>query len=204
MTLPPPVRRYTPEEYLRRERDAAQKHEFYHGEVFAMSGGSFEHSRTIANVIRELGNRLAGGPCGVQDSNLRVRVPRTTLYTYPDASVVCGPPQFDPLDTARQTIINPTVLVEVLSPSTETWDRGGKFDSYRQIDSLREYVLVAWDAPRVETYLRQPDGTWVFAAAVGPAATARLNSVGVELPLAEVYRGVDLPQVRDGRLGSDL
>jgi Uma2 family endonuclease len=194
MTLPQPVRRYTPEEYLRRERDAVQKHEFYQGEVFGMSGGSFEHSRTIANVIGELRNRLAGSPCGVQDSNLRVRVPRTTLYTYPDASVVCGPPQFDPLDTARQTITNPTVLVEVLSPSTETWDRGGKFDSYRQIESLREYVLVAWDAARVETFLRQPDGTWIFTAAVGLTAVAKLTSIDVDLPLAEVYRGVDLPE----------
>ena len=112
----------------------------------------------------------------------------------PDASVVCGPPQFDPLDTARQTITNPTVLLEVLSPSTEKWDRGGKFDSYRQIDSLREYVMVSWDEPRVETFLRKEDGTWVFAAAVGLTAVAQLNSIRVELPLSEVYRGVELPR----------
>jgi Uma2 family endonuclease len=86
------------------------------------------------------------------------------------------------------------VLVEVLSPSTETWDRGGKFDNYREIDSLREYVLVAWDAARVETFLRKGDGTWTFAAAVGLTAMARVNSIGVELPLSEVYRGVELPQ----------
>ena len=97
MTLPRPSNRCTPEEYLRGERDSVEKHEYYHGEVFAVAGGTFEHSRTTANVIGELGNRLTGTPCGVQDSNLRVRVPRTTLYTYPDASVVCGPPQFDPL-----------------------------------------------------------------------------------------------------------
>lgn len=194
MTLPQPVIRCTPEEYLRREHDAAEKHEYYHGEVFAMSGGTFEHSRITANVIRELGNRLVGTPCGVQESNLRVRVPRTTLYTYPDASVLCGDPQFDPLDTGRRTLTNPTLLVEVLSPSTESWDRGGKFDNYRLIDSLREYVLISWDAPRVETYQRQPDGKWVFAAALGLSAAALLNSIHVELPLAEVYRGVSLPE----------
>lgn len=192
MTAPQPVSRFTPEEYLRHERDALEKHEYYHGEVFAMAGGTFEHSRTIANLIGELGNRLAGGPCGVQDSNLRVRVPRTTLYTYPDASVVCDDPVFDPLDAGRQTLMNPTLLVEVLSPSTESWDRGGKFDNYRQIETLREYVLVSWEAARAETFLRQEGGTWIYSAALGLDAVAKLNSIGVELPLAQVYRGVDL------------
>ena len=194
MPHPQPATRLTPEEYLRRENDSSVKHEYYRGEVFAMAGGTFEHSRIIANVIRELGTRLKGTPCGVQDSNLRVRVARTTLYAYPDASVLCGEPAFDPLDSRRMTLTNPALLVEVLSPTTESWDRGGKFDNYRQIDSLREYVMVSWDAARVETYLRQPDGRWLFAAALGLAATARLESIGVELPLAEVYGGVTLPE----------
>jgi Uma2 family endonuclease len=193
MTQPQAIDRCTPEEYLRREQAATEKHEYYDGEVFAMAGGTFEHSRIIANVIGELRNRLNRTPCGVQDSNLRVKIPRNRTYAYPDASVVCGPPQFDPADSSRQSISNPTLLVEVLSPSTETWDRGGKFDRYREIESLREYVLVAWDAARVETFLRREDGTWTFAAAIGMEAAARLNSVGAELPLAEVYRGVELP-----------
>ena len=194
MTRLPVDRRRTPEEYLRRERDSTTRLEYYRGEVFDVSGGTFEHSRICANVIGELGNRLKGTSCGVQDSNLRIQVLPTTLYTYPDASVLCGEPQFDPLDAGRQTLTNPTLIVEVLSPSTESWDRGGKFDNYRLIDTLREYVLVRSDAARVETFLRQPDGRWLFGVAAGLDAAASLGSIGVELPLAEVYRGVVLPQ----------
>ena len=194
MTLPQAKTRLTPEEYLRRERESHVRHEYFHGEVFAMSGGTFEHSRICANVSGELRQRLKGTPCGVQDSNLRIRVPRTTLYTYPDASVLCGEPQFDPLDAARQTLLNPTLIVEVLSPSTEAWDRGGKFDNYRLIETLREYVLVRSDSARVETYLRQPGGRWLFSVAVGLGASAALQCVNVELPLEEVYRGVTLPE----------
>src|SRR5688500_8891652 len=135
MGLPQPIHRCTPEEYLRLERDASEKHEFYRGEVFAMSGGSHQHSLVIANVIGEVRNRLKGSTCRIYDSNLRIRIPRTTLYTYPDASVVCGPPLFDPLDTQRHTVLNPTLLIEVLSPSTEAWDRAGKFESYTKIST---------------------------------------------------------------------
>jgi Uma2 family endonuclease len=193
MTQPQAIGRCTPEEYLRRERDAVDKHEYYHGEVFAMSGGTLEHSRIIANTIRELGIRLRGTTCGVYDSNLRVRIPRTTLYTYPDVTVMCGPPEFDPLDSARHTVLNPTLLVELLSPSTEAWDRGGKFGSYQQVESLREYVLISAQLVLVETYLRQPDRTWIYAASTGRETTVRLQSLGIEVPLAELYDGVDVP-----------
>jgi Uma2 family endonuclease len=193
MGLPQPIDRCTPEEYLRREQDSLDKHEYYHGEVFAMAGGSPEHSRVIANVIRRLGNKLDGTPCGVFDRNLRVRIPRTILYTYPDVSVVCGPLQFDPLDVRRQTVLNPTLLVEVLSPGTEAWDRGGKFENYQRIDSLREYVLVASETARVETYLRQADGRWLYAAVAGLDAQARLESLGIDLSLADAYAGVTFP-----------
>jgi Uma2 family endonuclease len=193
MTLAQPSYRCTPEEYLARERDAADRHEYYHGEVFAMSGGTPDHSLIISNVNGELRARLKGKPCRVYDSNLRIRIPRTTLYTYPDVSVICGDRQFDPLDTRRETVTNPTLIVEVLSPSTEAWDRGGKFQNYRQIESLREYVMVASDKPLVETYLRQQEGTWVLNAIGGLEARARLVSLGVELDLAEVYSGVQFP-----------
>ena len=193
MTLAQPVFRCTPEEYLRRERDAAQKHEYYHGEVFAMAGGSPDHSLVIANFSREIGNRLKGGPCRVYDSNLRVRIPRTTLYTYPDVSVICGERQFDPLDGNKETVLNPTVLVEVLSPTTESWDRGGKFRNYQQIESLREYVLVSTDKMLVETFLRQPEGSWIYHPAAGREARVRLNALGIDLPLSEIYDGVDFP-----------
>jgi Uma2 family endonuclease len=193
VTQPQPIHRYTPEEYLCRERDATERHEYYHGEVFAMAGGSPDHSLICSNVNREIGNRLKGTPCRAYESNLRVRVPRTTLYTYPDVSVICGERQFDLLDTNRETVLNPALIVEVLSPSTESWDRGGKFQNYRQIESLREYVLVSTDKPLVETFLRQPDGTWNYTPTAGRDARAALRSLGIELPAAEIYDGVDLP-----------
>src|SRR5438046_609226 len=161
--------RYTPEEYLRREYDAQEKHQYYHGEIWAMAGGTAQHSLIIANVNGELHGRLKGGRCRVYDSNLRVRIPRTTLYTYPDVSVVCEEIQFDPLDRNKTTMLNPTLLVEVLSPSTEAWDRGGKLQSYIQIESLREYVLVSSQAASVETFFRQPDGTWAYRPTTAPA-----------------------------------
>lgn len=191
MGHPQRVSQITPEEYLARELDASEKHEYYQGEIFAMAGGSAKHSRIIANTIRAVGNKLVGTPCSVFDSNLRIRVPRSTLYTYPDVSVICGPVQFDPLDRREETVINPSVLIEVLSPSTEAWDRGGKFESYRQIDTLRQYVLIATEAPRVETFLRQADGSWIYTAIAGIELTARLAALGVDLPLADVFAGVD-------------
>src|SRR3954452_15890318 len=130
MTLAQPTPHFTAEQYLRRERDAVTKNEYYRGEIFAMSGGSLEHSLLTANAIRQLGNRLEGSPCRVFDSNLRIRVPKTTLYTYPDVSVVCGQPEFDPLDTRRETVLNPTLLVEVLSPSTDAYGSGAKFRNF--------------------------------------------------------------------------
>lgn len=189
MTLAQPPVRCTPEEYLRRERDASERHEFYHGEVFAMSGGTPQHSLIISNVNREIGNVLKGKSCRVYDCNLRIRIPRTAHYSYPDVSVICGPMQFDALDSRKETATNPTLLVEVLSPSTEAWDRGGKFESYQLIESLQEYVLVASDAARIEVFTRQPDGRWLYAATRGVEAVARLQSIGVELSHAEVYAG---------------
>jgi Uma2 family endonuclease len=193
MGLPHPKQPFTPEEYLRLERDSAEKHEYYRGEIFAMAGGSPEHSLICANVIGELRNRLRGSACRPYDSNLRVRIPTTTLYTYPDVSVICGPTEFDPLDVRRESVLNPTLLIEVLSTSTEAYDRGAKFESYQQIASLREYLLVSQNFPRAETFLRQPDGTWLYSAAKGGEAVIRLASVQVELPLAEVYTGINFP-----------
>lgn len=199
MTLPHSVPHITSEEYLRRERDAPVKHEYYHGEVFAMAGGTPEHALIISNVTGELRNRLKGKPCRVYSSDLRVRIPRTTLYTYPDITVIYGVLQFDPLDAEKQTVVNPTVIVEVLSPSTESWDRGGKFQSYRQVDSLREYVLVSSNRPTVEAFVRQPDNTWNLSPADGRETVAAIKSLGIELPLSEVYDGVEFPLVSTDR-----
>lgn len=156
-----------------------------------MAGGTVDHSLIIANVIREIGNRLKGKPCHVFDSNLRVRIPRTVLYTYPDATVLCGARQLDPEDPSGETVVNPKVIVEVLSASTEGYDRGEKFDRYRQLDSLEEYVLVSQGTPRVETFWRQAEGTWLFTAVSGREGVARLRSLGIEVPLGEVYGGIE-------------
>jgi Uma2 family endonuclease len=185
--------RFTIEEYLRLEADAVEKHEYRDGEIVAMAGGSPQHSLVIANLIREVGNRLKGKPCRVYDSNLRVRVARTTLYTYPDLTVICGDPEFDPQDRNRTTVVNPRLVVEVLSPATEAEDRGEKFIRYLQIDSLQEYVLVSQLAPRVETYFRRGDGSWLFTPAAGLEALAKLRSLEIDLPLAEAYAGIEFP-----------
>ena len=183
--------RATPQEYLRYEYDAKFRHEWRDGQVVAMAGGSPDHSLITANLIGEMHRRLRGSSCRVYDSNLRVRDRRTTLYTYPDLTVICGEREFDPKDERRQTVLNPTVVVEVLSPSSEGDDRGEKFARYRDIDSLREYVLVTQTAPIVEVFLRQDDGSWVFRAYEGLDAVAKLASVNVELPLAEVFAGIE-------------
>lgn len=158
-----------------------------------MAGATIRHELVVANAIRAVGNRLVGKPCQVYGSNLRIRIPRTVLYTYPDASVICGRAEMDSDDSAGETVTNPRVIVEVLSGSTETYDRGEKFDRYRLLDSLQEYVLISQDLARIDTYFRQEGGTWLFAPAVDVSAVARLRSLEIDLPLAEVYAGVALP-----------
>jgi Uma2 family endonuclease len=150
MEPPAEKQRHSIAEYIRRERDALDKHEYRDGQILLMAGGTADHSLIVANAIREIGNRLKGKPCHVYDSNLRVRIPRTILYTYPDATILCGPRQLDPDDPSGETVTNARVIVEVLSPSTEAYDRGEKFDRYRQLDSLEEYVLISQATPRLE------------------------------------------------------
>ncbi|MDB5296703.1 MAG: Uma2 family endonuclease [Phycisphaerales bacterium] len=186
-------RRYTVAEYFQIDRDAVEKHEYRDGQIVAMAGGTPAHSLIIANVTGEVRARLKGTSCRSYDSNLRVKIPRDARYVYPDASVVCGPVEYDPADKTRQTATNPRVVVEVLSPSTEAYDRGDKFRRYLRIPTLQEYVLVSQVVPVVETYARQVDGSWVFRAYEGLDAVARLSSVDVELPLAEVFAGVEFP-----------
>jgi Uma2 family endonuclease len=184
--------RMTVDEYLVFELTADVKHEYRDGVIVDMAGTTYEHSVITLNASVQLHQRLQGKACRALDSNMRVRITRKSKYYYPDASVVCGEPDFDPgpKGTSRRTITNPRVIVEVLSDSTEAFDRGGKFTDYREIPSLREYVLIAQHAPQVEVYLRQDDGTWRFQPSAGLAAVARLDSLGIDLPLAEVYAGV--------------
>lgn len=189
-----PKHLYTPEEYLALERQAAYKSEYYAGEIFAMSGASREHNLIVANVTTILNTQLAAANCEVYASDMRVRTPDTRLYTYPDVVVVCGEPQFE--DEAVDTLVNPTLIVEVLSPSTEVQDRTRKFADYRKIASLREYLLVAQQERRVTQYVRQANDTWLFQEASRPEEILQLVSIACELRLESVYRKVRFPATR--------
>lgn len=181
------IRKYTVEEYYDLEEDEVYKSEFFDGEIFAMAGGSPEHSLIVASLLRELGNRLKGKSCTPYDGNLRVKIPATGLVTYPDASVFCKKLEFDPKDKRRQTAINPTVVFEVLSKSTESYDRGRKAENYRQLESLKAYILVSQTSPHIEIYERHGDGFWFLTEAKGLDAELPVKSLGLTLPLAEVY-----------------
>ncbi len=183
-----PLPRLTPAEYLERERNAPTKSEYFRGEVFAMSGRSLNHNRIAANVISALVTALADRPCDVFTSDQRVATP-TGLITYPDASILCGPAET--LDNREDTLTNPLVIFEVLSPSTERYDRGKKFEHYRSIPSLREYVLVAQEEASIECYTRANDEeTWVLREAHGLESSIPLAAIDGLLQLADVYRKI--------------
>jgi Uma2 family endonuclease len=177
--------RLTPEEYLGLERSAVSKSEVFNGEMFAMAGATEEHVLIVVNVAGELRAQLKGRPCRAYPADMRVKVSETGLYTYPDVVVVSGEPQFD--DDHRDTLLNPTVIIEVLSPSTEAFDRGEKFAHYQRLESLCEYVLIAQNRHRVEQYVRQQEGQWLFSEVRGPGETVHLPSIGCDLALSEVY-----------------
>ena len=178
----------TARDYLAIESRAEFRSEFFNGEMFAMSGASPRHHFIRENLSIEIGTRLKGGPCRSVSSDQRLLVVRTGLYTYPDLLIVCGPFELDPENS--HTITNPTAIVEVLSPSTEKYDRGAKFRNYQQISSLKEYVLVAQDEAVIDRYVRLSDGSWGLVSFVGLEATLAFTSVPVQIPLADVYAGI--------------
>src|SRR4051812_15921663 len=180
----------TPEQYLEIERKAEFKSEYYQGEMFAMSGASLAHNRLVRQLMREFGNELRNGRCEAVSNDLRVFVPATRLFTYPDVVIFCGEPRL--MDAQSDTLLNPTVIVEVLSPSTEAYDRGRKFEHYQSIESLREYVLVASDRIHVDLYTRQTDGGWLLTSASRLEDSISLKSAGCQLVLADVYEKIDL------------
>ncbi len=187
----------TAEQYLVQERQATFKSEFFGGEVFAMAGGSPNHSLIAANFAGEARELLKGRPCNVFNSELRVKVNASGLYTYPDASIVCGELQFD--DSQEDTVTNPIVLVEVLSESTEKYDRGAKSGNYRKIPSLMELVLISQYEPAVERFTRQENGGWLLIDSREMSDELRLESVGISIALSELYRGVNFrPRVSEG------
>lgn len=184
MPVTSPKTRYTAEEYVALERKAEYKSEFVNGMIIALAGMSRSHSLILVNLRREVSRQLLGRPCETFTSDMRVRVSPTGLYTYPDLVSVCGEALFD--DEHVDTLLNPTVIVEVLSPSTEAYDRGETFAHYRRLESLREYVLVSQDKVRIESYVRQ-GAQWLLSEASGLDETVRLESIGCALPLRDVY-----------------
>lgn len=178
----------SPEEYLEMERRAETKSEYLDGRVYPMSGASWPHNRIVANLVIAIGWQLKGDPCHVLPSDMRVRVSETGLYTYPDVSIVCGEPELE--DEHLDTLLNPTVLVEVLSESTERYDRGRKAEHYRRMPSLQEYLFVAQDEPRVERYRRRTEEEWVLTEARGVEESMELDAVPGVLELRDIYDGV--------------
>jgi len=180
----------TPDEYLARERVAETRSEYFDGEIFAMAGGTPQHSAISFNVTVALGPQLRGGPCRGFNGDLRIKVSETGLYNYPDLVILCGEARFD--DQKRDTLLNPTLIVEVLSPTTEAYVRGDKFSHYRWLESLQDYLLIAQDRRRVELFSRQPDGRWILSQVQDEKAEVALESIGCRLALADVYERVEL------------
>jgi len=179
----------TEEEYLAVERRAEFRSEFHGGEMFAMAGASRRHNRIVTNLVTALDNQLRQRPCNVYSNDMRVKVPNTGLFTYPDLVVTCGEEMF--ADDGQDTLLNPLVIIEVLSDSTEAYDRGKKFEHYQSIDSLSTYVLVAQDARRIEQYVRQEGGrTWIYAEAHEADAVVRIEAIACDLKLEDIYAKV--------------
>ncbi len=188
----PPIATVSPEEYLAAEREAEYKSEYYAGEIVAMTGASESHNLIVANTITSLNVQLRGRPCRVYPSDLRVQVAARNAYVYPDVEVVCREPQF--ADEQRDTLTNPTLLVEVLSPSTEGYDRGRKWEHYRRLSSLQEYLLIAQEKRRIEHYLRREGGYWLFSEAREEDAVVELPTIRCTLALRDVYDKVPLEE----------
>jgi Uma2 family endonuclease len=184
----PAVKYYTQEEYLAFERESPERHEYYQGEIFNMSGASYEHNVIEDNVRVSLGSFLKGKNCRSLGSNLRVHVQKNTLYTYPDILIVCGEPKF--LDNTFDTLLNPSVLFEILSPSTANYDKGTKFELYRDIESLKEYVLINSTKMHVEHYQRNTEQSWTLTEYKSLEDSFELKTISKPMILAEIYEGI--------------
>jgi Uma2 family endonuclease len=181
-----PLHRYTYAQYVAIERDSPTKHEFWNGEIYAMAGGTEEQSALAAQVLRVLGNGLGDRPCRVHTSDLRIYVEAAGLATFPDGSVICGPLQQHP-PSPEATALNPSVLVEVTSDSSEDYDTGGKLDCYRTIPSLHDYVIVSHRERRITVHARGGDGAWTTRVAISGGRVA-VGFLGIDLVVDEIYR----------------
>lgn len=184
-----PQRRYTPEEYFELERTSEERFEFWDGEVFCMSGASQAHDRILVNCIVQLSAKLGTRGCRVFSSDMRIKVPSASPYRYADLSALCGEARFEQIGGV-DALTNPALIVEVLSPSTEAYDRVDKFTHYKSIPDFREYLLVAQHRPHVTHLFKQDDGTWIHNEANDLDSTIKLSSIDCELSLSEVYQGI--------------
>jgi Uma2 family endonuclease len=196
-----PQPRMTPEEYLEFERASEFRHEYYDGVVYAMSGASWPHVLITGNIARALGNQLENKPCYVSTTDLKVRISPQGFYAYPDVVVICGEPKL--ADARRDVLLNPTLLLEVLSPSTEAYDRGFKFNQYQSIDSLQEYALVSQSESRVEVFRRHTDGNWLFTKFQGSDRACYFQSIDCELALPAIYSKIDFNQAKSALIPPD-
>lgn len=182
----------TEEEYLSFERSSKTKHEYYNGRVYAMTGAKEPHNLITGNIIAALHPQLRHKPCRIYPNDMRVKILKTGLNTYPDVVIVCGQPEFT--DSTRDTITNPIVVVEVLSASTERYDRGMKFQNYRTIDTLSDYILIAQDKYHVEYFTRHEGGLWLFQEATGATGVIYIPSIDCTLLLEDIYEKVDFTE----------
>jgi Uma2 family endonuclease len=176
-------------EFLQAERSAKEKHELHQGHVVAMAGASLAHNEIVANLIGNIKTHLKGRPCRIYPSDLRVAVATTDSFTYPDASIVCGKPKM--LDSTFDTLVNPAVLIEVMSTSTEQYDRGTKFFYYMQIPSLKEYILISSTTKFAQTAIRQQDGSWKFEEVTSGDAFLPIQTIEYKISMEEIYENVE-------------
>ena len=178
----------SPEEYLIGERESDIRHEYFAGEIFAMAGASREHNQISTNIVRLLGNQLLEKPCSVFAGDMKVKIQKKKKYSYPDIVVVCEKEEYE--DEHNDVLLNPVVLIEILSDSTEAYDRGDKFSHYQDIPSFTEYILVSQYTLKMERFARQPDKSWVYTIYQGEEDILSVETIDCDLPLAEVYRKV--------------
>lgn len=198
MTITQDVTYCTPEEYLARERMAEAKSEYRDGKAYAMAGASRAHNLITGNIFAQFHATLRGRPCETYMNDMRVKVAKSRLYTYPDVVVVCGEPRFE--DSKGDVLLNPTVIVEVLSPSTASYDRGDKFFHYRRLPSLQEYVLIAQESRRVEHYTRQGD-QWLLTEFSESDQIVIFPTIACQVPLTEIYARVEFPDEEAAQSG---
>lgn len=187
-----PEHLFTPDEYLALEREAQTRSEYYAGEIFAMAGASQRHNLIAGNVFARLHTQLRQRQCTVYPSDMRLKVSATGLYTYPDVTVVCGPARFD--DQHRDTLLNPTLIVEVLSRATAGYDRGETFEQYRKLESFAEYLLISQERCYIEHFLRQAGNQWLLSESERLLDVIELTSIGCSLTLADVYEKVEISE----------